>query len=77
MRPDERVLLLAFETAGGKPPAFLRDIGEGLGKNYKRVAYLASKWCSRGWYNYGVTVDLGWLTDEGHAAAELEGSPEP
>ena len=23
------------------------------------------KWCDKGWYDYGVSIDLGWLTDKG------------
>jgi hypothetical protein len=25
------------------------------------------KWTDKGWYEYGVTLDLGWLTPEGIA----------
>ena len=33
--------------------------------HYKRAWYLLDKWSSKGWYDYGVTLDLGWLTDKG------------
>jgi len=36
-----------------------------------RKVYLLRKWAKRGWYEYGVTLDLGWLTTEGIAKAEL------
>ena len=29
----------------------------------KRGWYLLRKWSSYGWYDWGVTVDLGWFTD--------------
>ena len=32
--------------------------------NYKRCWYLLKKWDSKGFYNYGVTIDLGWFEDE-------------
>ena len=39
--------------------------------HHKRAWYLLQKWCSKGWYDYGVTLDLGWLTDEGKEIAQL------
>ena len=35
--------------------------------NYKRCWYLLKKWSGLGFYNYGVTLDLGWF--------ELENMP--
>lgn len=35
--------------------------------NYKRCWYLLKKWSELGFYNYGVTLDLGWF--------ELENMP--
>lgn len=29
--------------------------------NYKRCWYLLEKWTNKGFYNYGVTMDLGWF----------------
>lgn len=28
----------------------------------KRAHYLLNKWATRGWYDYGVSLDLGWFT---------------
>lgn len=33
--------------------------------NHKRAWYLLEKWTNKDWYDYGVTLDLGWLTDKG------------
>lgn len=33
--------------------------------HHKRAWYLLKKWSSFGWYDYGATLDLGWLTREG------------
>ena len=42
--------------------------------HHKRAWYLLEKWSDRGLYDYGVTSDLGWLTDEGkQMAIELIG----
>jgi len=32
---------------------------------YKRAWYLLEKWSKKGWYDYGVTLDLGWMTEKG------------
>jgi hypothetical protein len=38
--------------------------------HYKRAWYLLEKWSNKGWYEYGVTLDLGWLTPLGKEVAE-------
>lgn len=38
--------------------------------HHKRAWYLLEKWSDRGWYDYGVNLELGWLWDEGKAQAE-------
>ena len=38
----------------------------------KRRRYLLNKWADRGLYDYGVSLETGWLTPEGEKiAAEL------
>ena len=32
--------------------------------NYKRCWYLLEKWNNKGFYNYGVTMDMGWFEAE-------------
>jgi len=49
-----------------------REIGRLMKMPQKRVEALCNKWADRGWYEYGTTVDMGWLTDLGHARAKLE-----
>ncbi len=46
---------------------FPRDIVNepGFPMHPKRAWYLLEKWTNQGWYEYGVTLDLGWLTEEG------------
>jgi hypothetical protein len=36
--------------------------------NHKQCWFYLQKWSTRGWYDYGVTIDLGWLTAEGKKA---------
>ena len=65
MKPDEVELLKALD-AGERP----RYAARRLGIPPNRVRYLCEdKWTRKGWYDYGVTYDLGWLTDAGRAAA--------
>lgn len=40
---------------------------------YKRCMYILEKWVEKGWYDYGVSLDLGWLTEEGKAEAKRIG----
>lgn len=69
MKPDERALLdeLQRQSAGGRQP-YVRCVVSGLGMNWKRAAYILQKWEQRGWYDYGVSVLAGWLTEEGKQA---------
>ena len=42
----------------------IRTIGnifERLGFSYKQLMYYVRKWCDKGFYDYVVTLDLGWL----------------
>jgi len=39
--------------------------------HYKRAWYFLDKWWDKGWYEYGVTTDMGWLTKEGENQARL------
>jgi hypothetical protein len=75
MKPDEHELLKRLQSEGlaafghtgrGKFP---RAIGTELGIHPKRVSYLCQKWDGKGWYDYGICDDLGWLTEEGMAIA--------
>lgn len=67
MKDDERAFLAecqrcAANTPDREPP---RDIYQRMGINWKRACYLLGKWTDKGWYDYGVNVDLGWMTDKG------------
>ena len=80
MATDEREFLRAMQAGEtqrrggshwnperGRFEGFPRDVGAELGIHPKRVAYLCGKWSDRGWYDWGTSVDLGWLTDVGLA----------
>lgn len=64
MKPDEKeLLLLMYKYRGIKSP---REIyNNHININRKRVKYLLGKLADKGLYDYGVALDLGWLTDKG------------
>ncbi|EHJ49516.1 hypothetical protein DFW101_3520 [Solidesulfovibrio carbinoliphilus subsp. oakridgensis] len=45
----------------------VREMGECHNIPEKRCLFLLEKWAGCGWYEYGVSLDLGWLTEEGMA----------
>jgi len=49
-----------------------REIGRIMNLHPKRIEALCHKWADYGWYEYGTTVDAGWLTDLGRARMNLE-----
>ena len=70
MKDDEIAFLLL--CAGNIKPhgtAWPRHIRPST-MHYKRAWYLLLKWSRKGWYDYGVTLDMGWMMDAGLAAAE-------
>ncbi|MFW5988576.1 MAG: hypothetical protein ACOCQA_03995 [bacterium] len=52
-------ILLAFNCVS------VRDIIAHSPINKKRAYYLLEKWSNKGYYDYGVSIDLGWLTEKG------------
>lgn len=42
----------------------------GFKMHHKRAWYLLEKWAGKNLYEYGVTLDLGWLTEKGVKLAE-------
>lgn len=81
MKPDEQRFLIDLYRAslevepkhafgvycGMQPKLRPRDIinGDNFYMHYKRAWYLLEKWTNKGWYSYGVTLDLGWLEPKG------------
>lgn len=75
MKPDEALLLatLARERPRQSGDGFATDVATRLGIHPKRAEYLLDKWVSKGWFECGVSLRSGWLTEAGLAAAQ---SPE-
>jgi len=73
MKDDEKQFLLQVAKASkSKEHITPRHIinSEGFSMHHKRAWYLLGKWADKGWYDYGVTLDLGWMTREGYKVAE-------
>jgi hypothetical protein len=66
MKTDEKKLLemLQKRTAEDPNQPYVRQLVIDLGMNEKRAAYILEKWTNKDWYNYGVNVLAGWLTEE-------------
>lgn len=37
----------------------------------KRALRILEKWCKKGWYDYGTSIDLGWVTEKGMAVEPM------
>lgn len=70
MKPLERIFFMACVNEQkraldiSKREFSVRIIGnifERFGFSYKQLMYYVRKWCDRGFYDYGVTLDLGWF----------------
>ena len=64
MKNDEKALLKAFSNSNEEYPR-IRDIAKLLGMHEKRLFYIVCKWSEKGFYDWGTSSDLGWLTPEG------------
>jgi len=56
-----------YAEAGRTNRKYVRDIinEPDFPIHHKRAWMMLYKWARRGYYDYGVTVDLGWVTPEG------------
>lgn len=63
MKDDEKLfftLCFAFTESKIFTPRDIVYMVEGV-IHYKRCWYLLRKWCEKGFYDYGTTLDLGWF----------------
>jgi len=76
MKKDEAILLRAIQenqNIEDENCPLPREIVKKLNMNHKRADYILEKWCDKNWYEYGVCLDLGWLTEKGkNINTELE-----
>ncbi len=72
MKLDERQLLVLLAQRNEEPrrPFATHLATEALKIHPKRTEYLLEKWVSKGWWECGVSLRTGWLTEKGLAAAK-------
>lgn len=58
LRKSEEAMFYQLIKLSGKSP---RELINELPINHKRAWYILRKWSGKGIYNYGVTLDLGWI----------------
>ena len=77
MKPDEVLFLkelCRMQYARRRPnDEFATDVGVRLGLHEKRAAYMLEKWSGKGWWECGVSLRTGWLTEKGLEAARRLG----
>lgn len=69
MKPDAKAFFKALQRNQDRPYQTkkpVREVIAEIGINHKRAWYLLGKWTGR-WYDYGVSLDNGWLNEEGMA----------
>ena len=57
IKQDEKNLFRFVHLSGCTP----RRVAQVLGIHPKRCRYICGKWADKGIYDYGVSVDMGWL----------------
>jgi hypothetical protein len=63
MRADLEIELMQRVRGGELARVAIRDMcSRGDINAPKQAARTLEKWCRKGWYDYGVALDLGWLT---------------
>lgn len=70
MKPLERIFFMACTNEQRRvyrleqrefSIRMIANIFARLGFSYKQLMYYVKKWTDRGFYDYGVTLDLGWF----------------
>lgn len=63
MKDDEKQFLLDILNRGITPRDIINE--PDFYMHHKRAWYLLEKWSDKGWYDWGISMDLGWLTEDG------------
>lgn len=74
MKSDEKQFMkevLKNETLSTAKKRSIRQIIEELPINKKRANYILEKWTSNGWYDWGVSIDMGWIEKDKYKEMEM------
>lgn len=74
MKNDEQQFLIQVYQQCGKDDTKRKTpreliYADGFPMHYNRAGYILEKWADKGWYDYGVNIELGWLTEDGESKA--------
>jgi hypothetical protein len=73
--PDEAELMrLILDNYGRLPYEIWGELGHG--RRFPRGNYVLEKWASKDWWEHGVSLRGGWLTEAGTLAFEKALTPE-
>lgn len=61
LRKSEEMMFYELVKLSGLSP---RELIHRLPINHKRAEYILKKWCEKGWYEYGTSLDNGWLVEK-------------
>ena len=61
IKADEHEYYAAIQVKGRG--VFADVVAERLGMEWNRAEYILEKWSRRGWWEWGVSIRSGWLTD--------------
>lgn len=73
IKDDEKIFLIdVYKKCKLGSHYFVRDLinEPNFYIYYKRAWYLLEEWSGKRWYEWGVTLDLGWLEPSGIRKAE-------
>lgn len=65
MKDDEKNLLLLIYKNKYSIPRFIINDKSKIEINHKRALYILEKNCDKGYYEFGISLDTGWLTPKG------------
>lgn len=60
LRKSEEILFYELVKSSLEHP---RELIRRFPIHHKRAHYLLQKWCKKGWYEYGTSLDMGWVTE--------------
>ncbi|MEJ1517871.1 hypothetical protein R3O67_32385 [Bacillus cereus] len=61
LRKSEEMMFYELVKLSGLSP---RELINRIPINHKRAEYILKKWCEKGWYEYGTSLDNGWLVEK-------------
>jgi len=73
-KPDELALYAALRVTHSYPPDINRrpanEVAQEMGMHANRLHAILEKWDDNDWWDYGVSLRTGWLTEDAPAVLE-------